>query len=66
MFESVPEEFLEELPREMRDDLDAYFREMSIEKLGVLIEILHEFIVLVVSVKESQDSDEYEDTTNRK
>ena len=66
MFESVPLEFHEELSEDLLPDLETYFREMSIEKLGVLIEVLHEYIILGVSVKMSQEDEDFEDTTNRK
>ena len=66
MFESVPQEFHEELPEDLLVDLETYFREMSIEKLGMLIEVLHEYIILGVSVKMSQEDEDFEDTTNRK
>ena len=66
MFESVPQEFHEELSEDFMVDLETYFREMSIEKLAVFIEVLHEYIILGVSVKMNQNDEDFEDTTNRK
>ena len=66
MFESVPQEFHEELSEDVMVNLETYFREMSIEKLAVFIEVLHEYIILGVSVKMNQNDEDFEDTTNRK
>ena len=66
MFESVPQEFHKELSEDLLAELETYFREMSIEKLGVFIEVLHEYIILGVSVKMNQDDEDFEDTSIRK
>ena len=66
MFESVPAEFYEDVPVDLRGQLDIYFREMSVEKLGVFLEVLHEYVILCVSVKQSQNDEDYEDTKDRK
>ena len=65
MFESVPGDFHEDMPPAVRDELDVYLRDMSIEKLEVLLDALHEFILLVVSDQMSFNDPEYENTTDR-
>ena len=66
MFEGVSEKYHEELPETVRDELDAYFLEMSIEKLSVFIEVLHEYITLGMTVTESHDDEEFQNTADKK
>ena len=66
MFEGVSENYHEELPETVRDELDVYFREMSIEKLSVFIEVLHEYIILGMTVTESHDDEEFQNTADKK
>ena len=60
MFESVPKDFHEDMPPAVRD---VYLRDSLIEKLEVLLDALHEH--LVVSDQMSFNDPEYEDTTDR-
>jgi len=66
MFESLPEKFHEKLPDELNDKLDEYLGTLSVEKLGHVLEGLHEFMLLKVAVKENTDDEDYVDSVNNR
>ncbi|XP_060570019.1 E3 ubiquitin-protein ligase RNF213-like [Ruditapes philippinarum] len=65
-FESVLKEFNEELPEEIMTEYRGYMKKLSIEKLNQLVEILHEYILLVVAVRQNPEDEDFIDTTNHK
>jgi SepF-like predicted cell division protein (DUF552 family) len=65
-FESVLKEFHEELPEEIMTEYRGYMKKLSIEKLNQLVEILHEYILLVVAVRQNPEDEDFIDTTNHK
>ncbi|XP_053396335.1 E3 ubiquitin-protein ligase rnf213-alpha-like isoform X2 [Mercenaria mercenaria] len=65
-FESLLREFHEELPDELLILYRGYMKKLSIDKLSQLVEVLHEYILLVVAVRQNPEDDDYTDTTNNK
>ncbi|XP_053396342.1 E3 ubiquitin-protein ligase rnf213-alpha-like isoform X2 [Mercenaria mercenaria] len=65
-FESVVQEFHEELPDELLTAYRAYMKKLSIEKLTQLLEIMHEYILLVVAVRQNPENEDFIDTSNNK
>ncbi|XP_060596001.1 E3 ubiquitin-protein ligase rnf213-alpha-like [Ruditapes philippinarum] len=65
-FESVLKEFHEELPEEVMTEYMGYMKKLSIDKLSQLVEILHEYILLVVAVRQNLEDEDFIDTTNHR
>ncbi|XP_053396339.1 E3 ubiquitin-protein ligase rnf213-alpha-like isoform X2 [Mercenaria mercenaria] len=65
-FESVLQEFHEELPDELLSSYKVYMKKLSIDKLSQLLEILHDFILLEVAVRQNPDDEDYTETFDRK
>lgn len=61
VFESVSSDFDENLEERELSVLTAYTRNLSVEKLTRLIEVLHEFILLKVSEKQNTYDEDYTD-----
>lgn len=61
VFESVSSDFDENLEEGELSVLTAYTRNLSVEKLTRLIEVLHEFILLKVSEKQNTYDEDYTD-----
>lgn len=59
-------EFHEELPAEIETVFEMYVKKLSIENLSQLVEVLHEYIMLVVAVRQSTDDEDYTDTKDNK
>ena len=58
--------FHEELPDEILNEYRGYMKKLSIDKLSQLVEVLHEYILLVVAVRQNPEDEDYMDTTNNK
>ena len=58
------ESFHEELPEELKNEYDHFMTLLNIEKLSGLVEIMHEFLLLHVAKRESQNDANYMDQTN--
>jgi len=64
VFETLLEPFHEELPEELKNEYDHFMTLLSLEKLSGLVEIMHEFLLLHVAKRESQNDENYRDQTN--
>ncbi|XP_060586335.1 E3 ubiquitin-protein ligase rnf213-alpha-like [Ruditapes philippinarum] len=61
-FESLEQEFHQELPDELTNEYWAYMKKLSVEKLTQLLEVLHEYILLVVAVRQNSTDEDYIET----
>ncbi|XP_060599995.1 E3 ubiquitin-protein ligase RNF213-like [Ruditapes philippinarum] len=66
IFESVPPEFHEDISEELLTTFTNYTQSLSIERLTELVEAIHEFILLVVAVKQNMDDSDAMYTTENK
>ncbi|XP_053396355.1 E3 ubiquitin-protein ligase rnf213-alpha-like [Mercenaria mercenaria] len=66
VFESVSQEFHEDLPEEVLTTFHDYTKQLTIDKLTQLVEAMHEFILLVVAVKQNMDDSDAMNTTENK
>ena len=66
IFESVGQEFQEHLPEDMEIEFRDFMRTISVDKLSELVAMLHEFILLKVTVKENRDDEDFDDITSSK
>ncbi|XP_052243455.1 E3 ubiquitin-protein ligase RNF213-like [Dreissena polymorpha] len=62
VFETLPNGFYEDLPDVVKSSFGEYMNNLSTEKLSNLLELLHEFLILRVSVQENPDDDDFVDT----
>ena len=65
-FESLAEEFHEEVSDELQAAYWAYMKKLSVEKLSHLLEVLHEYILLVVAVRQNPSDEDYIPTFDNK
>ncbi|WAR11572.1 RN213-like protein [Mya arenaria] len=64
-FETISEDFQESLPENCQSDLNTFLKPLSVDKVGVFVEVLHEFILLHVGKRENIDDENYVETTHR-
>lgn len=60
------QEFHDELPNEIKTLFELYMKKLSIEMLSQLVEVLHEYIMLAVAVRQSTEDEDYSDTKDNK
>ena len=65
-FENVQYVFDDDLSTEGQEVLNEYLKELSVEKLIYLVEVLHDFILLKVAVKQNVGEEDYIDITQNK
>ncbi|KAL4233165.1 hypothetical protein ACF0H5_007850 [Mactra antiquata] len=63
IFESVSREYHEEMPLELMTQFKDYMKNLSVEKLSLLVEVLHEFILLKIAVRENHEDEDHTDST---
>jgi len=66
VFETLLEPYQEELPDEFQKAFGDYMKNMSVEKLSSLVEVMHEFLLLHVARRENSEDEDYRDNTNDK
>ena len=66
MFETLLEPYHEELPDELQKAFGGYMKNLSVEKLSSLVEVMHEFLLLHVARRENWEDEDYRDNTNDK
>ncbi|XP_053396012.1 E3 ubiquitin-protein ligase rnf213-alpha-like [Mercenaria mercenaria] len=62
-FESVQRMYDIDLTENQLENFNHYMTDLSVDKLGLLVEVLHEFILLKVAVKQNTNDDDYMDIT---
>ncbi|KAL3881513.1 hypothetical protein ACJMK2_027945, partial [Sinanodonta woodiana] len=66
IFDGLPEQFHEQLGAELMEQVGTFLQPLSLEKLGFLLELMFECIVLVISVPQNQDNEDYVDAKEKK
>ncbi|XP_052239407.1 E3 ubiquitin-protein ligase rnf213-alpha-like [Dreissena polymorpha] len=64
VFETLPQEFFEDIPIDVKLTYEEYLKKLSIEVLYTLLEILHEFMLLVVGIRQNPDDEDFTDTSH--
>ncbi|KAH3784679.1 hypothetical protein DPMN_162643 [Dreissena polymorpha] len=62
-FETLPKEFLCDIPEDIGKKFLTYVRDLSSEKLLNMLEKLHEFLILQLPVRENTDDEDYVNNT---
>ncbi|KAL3881532.1 hypothetical protein ACJMK2_027964, partial [Sinanodonta woodiana] len=62
IFDAVPEQFHEQLSPVLQGQMMTFLQPMSIERHDILIELMFECIILVISVPQNPDAEDYVDT----
>ncbi|XP_053396018.1 E3 ubiquitin-protein ligase rnf213-alpha-like [Mercenaria mercenaria] len=65
-FECVTQEFHDEVPKELLLDLRKFIGKLTVVKQSQFVEVLHEFIILVVSERQNRDDEEFLTTTENR
>jgi len=66
VFETLLEPYNEEVSDELQKEFGDYIKNLNVEKLSSLLEVMHEFILLHVARRENREEEDYRDTTNDK
>jgi len=66
VFETLLDAYYEELPDGLQTELDGFMKNLSVEKLADLLEVMHEFILLQVARRDNRDDEDYIDTANHR
>ncbi|WAR07283.1 hypothetical protein MAR_017241, partial [Mya arenaria] len=66
VFESLLEQYHEELSEELKKSLSGYMKTLSVDKLSGILEILHEFLLIRIARRENASDEDYIDTTENR
>ncbi|KAK3585578.1 hypothetical protein CHS0354_036765 [Potamilus streckersoni] len=66
IFDGLPDQFHQQLSAELLEQVMAFLQPLSLERLGLLLELMFECIVLVISVSQNPDDEDYVDAKEKK
>ncbi|KAL3881512.1 hypothetical protein ACJMK2_027944 [Sinanodonta woodiana] len=66
IFDGLPEQFHHQLSAELTEQVMASLQPLSLERLEVLLELMFECIILVISVQQNPDDEDYVDAKEKK
>ncbi|XP_052808614.1 E3 ubiquitin-protein ligase rnf213-alpha-like isoform X2 [Mya arenaria] len=66
VFETLMEPYHEELSEELEESLGCYMKDLSVDNLSGILELLHEFMLLRISRQEETNDEDYIDTTENR
>ncbi|KAL3881510.1 hypothetical protein ACJMK2_027942 [Sinanodonta woodiana] len=66
VFDGLPEQFHEDLSAELTEQVMASLQPLSLERLELLLDLMFECIVLVISVQQNPDDEDYVDAKEKK
>ncbi|WAR07198.1 R213A-like protein, partial [Mya arenaria] len=66
VFETLLEQYHEELSEELKKSFGVYMKTLSVDKLSGILEILHEFMLLRIARRENTSDEDYIDNTENR
>ncbi|KAL3881507.1 hypothetical protein ACJMK2_027939 [Sinanodonta woodiana] len=66
IFDGLPEQFHQQLSAELVQQVMAYLQPLALERLGLLLDLMFECIILVISLPQNPDDEDYVDAKEKK
>ncbi|KAK3585575.1 hypothetical protein CHS0354_036762 [Potamilus streckersoni] len=66
IFDGLPEQFHQQLSDELTEQVKIFLQPLSLERLELLLDLMFECIVLVISVPQNPDDEDYVDAKEKK
>ncbi|KAL3881508.1 hypothetical protein ACJMK2_027940, partial [Sinanodonta woodiana] len=65
IFDGLPEQFHQQLSAELVQQVMAYLQPLALERLGLLLDLMFECIILVISLPQNPDDEDYVDAKEK-
>ncbi|KAH3728592.1 hypothetical protein DPMN_054550 [Dreissena polymorpha] len=54
----------EDLEDDVKEKFKEYMKTLSVDKLSVILEVMHEFLLFNVAIRQNPDDEDYVDTSS--